>query len=145
MPSNRPRSRFVTHWLPALVWMAVIFVGTKGPGKCWYGCPDGTVWPDEPPYPPACPERGWWSTNFEGRIIFYDPANLAAVAADEMEPHEPQPYATLNIDEYLYHIESDQQKHHLGAASVDRERGLFYVFEPPADGAKPLIHVWRVE
>ncbi|MCK4580300.1 MAG: DNRLRE domain-containing protein [Dehalococcoidia bacterium] len=132
-------------WLTVGDKSTVIFVGTKGTEDCWYGCSDGTVWPDEPPYPPACPERGWWSTNFEGRIIFYDPANLAAVAADEMEPHEPQPYATLNIDEYLYHIESDQQKHHLGAASFDRERGLLYVFEPLADGAKPLIHVWRVE
>jgi negative regulator of replication initiation len=62
-----------------------------------------------------------------------------------METWEPQPDATLNIDEYLYHIEASQQKHHIGAASFDRERRLLYVFEPLADGAKPLIHVWRVE
>jgi len=131
-------------WLTAGSKSAVIFVGTKGRGKCWYGCPDGTVWPDEPPYPPACPDRGWWSTVFEGQIIFYDPADLAAVARDAMETWEPQPYATLNIDEYLYHLESSQQKHHLGAASFDRERGLLYVFEPLADGDKSLIHAWRI-
>jgi len=124
---------------------AVIFVGTKGTGDCWYGCSDGTVWPDEPPYPPDCPERGWWSTGFEGQIIFYDPADLAAVVRGQMETWEPQPYATLNIDEYLYHVESSQQKHHLGAASFDREQGLLYVFEPLADGDKSLIHVWRIE
>ncbi|MFQ6014423.1 MAG: hypothetical protein ACE5NP_03135 [Anaerolineae bacterium] len=132
-------------WLTAGDKSAVTFVGTKGTGDCWYGCSDGTVWPDEPPYPPDCPERGWWSTGFEGQIIFYDPADLAAVARGEMEPYEPQPYATLGIDEYLYHIESSQQKHHVGAASFDRERGLLYVFEPLADGDKSLIHVWRVE
>ena len=62
-----------------------------------------------------------------------------------MEPYEPQPYATLEIDQYLYHIESSQQWFHVGAASFDRERGLLYVFEPLADGDKSLVHVWRVE
>lgn len=61
-----------------------------------------------------------------------------------METWEPQPYATLNIDQYLYHIESSQQKEHVGAASFDRQRGLLYVFEPLADADKSLIHVWRV-
>ncbi len=62
-----------------------------------------------------------------------------------MESSEPQPYATLEIDEYLYHVESGQQKHHVGATAFDRERGLLYVFEPLADEDKSLVHVWRVE
>jgi len=131
-------------WLTAGDKSAVIFVGTKGQGDCWYGCADGTVWPEEPPFPPECPERGWWSTGFEGQIIFYDPADLAAVAQGTAATSDPQPYATLNVDPYLYHIESGQQKDHVGAASFDRERGLLYVFEPFADGDKPLVHVWRV-
>jgi hypothetical protein len=52
---------------------------------------------------------------------------------------------TLDIDEYLYHVESSQQLSHLGAAGFDRRRGLLYIFEPLADGDKPLVHVWRVE
>jgi beta-lactamase superfamily II metal-dependent hydrolase len=135
-------------WLTAGDKCAMVFVGTKGVGDCWYGFANGVAWPDEPPYPPVpdppYDERGWWSTGFEGQIIFYDPAELAAVARGEMEPYEPQPYATLQIDEYLYHIESAQQWHHVGAASFDRERGLLYVFEPLADGDKSLIHVWEV-
>jgi len=131
-------------WLTAGERSAVIFVGTKGTGDCWYGCADGTVWPDEPPFPPECPERGWWSTGFVGQIIFYDPADMAAVARGEMEPWEPQPYAALNIDGYLYHIGSGQQKYHVGAAAFDPERGLLYILEPLADGDKPLVHVWRV-
>ncbi len=135
-------------WLTAGDKSAVVFVGTKGLGDCWYGFANGVVWPDEPPYPPVpdapYDQRGWWSTDFEGQIIFYDPADLAAVASGEMEPYEPQPYATLQIDEYLYHIESGRQEHHVGAAGFDRERGLLYVFEPLADGDKSLIHVWEV-
>jgi len=113
-------------------------------GDCWYGCLDGTVWPDEPPFPPECEERGWWSTTFEGQIIFFSPLDLAAVALGEMAPSEPQPYATLNIDYYLFHIESNQQKHHLGAAAFDQENGFLYAFEPLADGDKSLVHVWNV-
>jgi hypothetical protein len=136
-------------WLTAGNKSAVIFVGTKGQGNCWYGFADGTVWPEEPPYPPIPDppndERGWWSDNFEGQIIFYNPADLTAVARGEMEPYEPQPYATLAIDPYLYHIESTRQWYHVGAASFDRERGLLYVFEPLADEDKSLIHVWWIE
>ena len=131
-------------WLTAGSKSAVIFVGTKGTGNCWYGCSDGTVWPDDPPFPPDCPERGWWSTGFVGQMLFYSTADLAAVAQGRMEPSPPQPYATLDLDPCLFNVESSQQKSHVNAASLDRQRGLLYVFEPLADGTKPLIHVWRV-
>ena len=81
-----------------------------------------------------------------GQIIFYDPADLAAVASGDMEPHEPQPYAVMDIDDHLYHVESEQQWYHVGAASFDRERGLLYLFEPLADlNDESLVHVWQVQ
>ena len=131
-------------WLTAGEKTAVIFVGTKGTGDYWYGCLDGTVWPDEPPFPPECPERGWWSNDFTGQMLFYDPAELAAVAHGEIEPWEPQPYASLELDPALFHIAGSQQKHHIGAASFDPARGFLYLFEPLADDEKSLVHVWRV-
>ena len=79
------------------------------------------------------------------QIIFYNPADLAAVARGEAEPWQPQPYAVMNIDEYLHRIESGQQLHHVDAAAFDRDRGLLYVFEPLVDEEKPLVHVWKVE
>jgi hypothetical protein len=131
-------------WLTAGERAAVIFVGTKGTGACWYGCSDGTVW--EEPYPESCGEdgRGWWSTSFAGQMLFYDPDDFAAVAAGMMEAWEPQPYAVLDLDAILYHIEAEQQLFHVGAAAFDREHGLLYVMEPFADGDKPVVHVWRV-
>jgi hypothetical protein len=133
-------------WLTAGDRSAVIFAGTKGTGDCWYGCSDGTVWPDEPPYPESCPDydRGWWSTGFEGQILFYDPAGLAAVARGDKEAWQPQPYAVLKVDPVLYHVTSPQIKSHLGAVAYDRARGLLYVMEPLADEDKPLVHVWQV-
>ncbi|MCP4359606.1 MAG: hypothetical protein GY796_16485 [Chloroflexi bacterium] len=127
-------------WVTAGTKTAVLFSGTKGQGANWYGCADGT---DQPPWPDDC-NRGWWSSSFVGQILFYDPADFAAVAQDNMETGEPQPYATLDVDQYLYHIESNQQWHHLGAAGFDRNNGVLYIFEPHGDGDKPLVHVWRV-
>jgi len=135
-------------WLTRGEKSAVVFVGTKGLGKCWYGFANGVVWPDEPPYPPIPPppndDRGWWSTGFEGRMIFYDPADLAAVAKAKLKPHELQPYATLRIDEHLFNIKGPQQKRHTAGVTFDRARGLLYVAEFRADGDKPLIHVWKL-
>ncbi len=136
-------------WLTAGDKAAVVFVGTKGLGDCWYGFANGVRWPDEPPYPPipAPPndDRGWWSTRFVGQFVFYDAADLAAVARGELAPYQPQPYATLEIDQYLFNVRSDQQKYHLGAAAYDPDRRLLYVFEFRADGDKPLVHAWEVQ
>ncbi len=128
-------------WLTAGERAAVVFVGTKGTGDCWYGCADGT---DAPPWPNDC-DRGWWSSSFVARFLFYDPADLAAVAQGTIDPHAPQPYAMLDVDDALYHVTSDQQKYHVGALAFDRARGLLYLFEPFGDGDKPLVHVWGVE
>jgi len=98
--------------------------------------------------------RGWWSTHWDAQLIFYDPADLARVAAGEIESWEPQPYAVLDIDEYLYLIPpewdeinlgwGDQRRYRIGAAAYDRANGLLYVLEQFADEAKPVVHVWRV-
>ncbi|MGB7539268.1 MAG: hypothetical protein WBM17_12085 [Anaerolineales bacterium] len=100
-------------------------------------------------------QRGWWSTRFDAQFIFYDPADLARVAAGEMDSWEPQPYATLDIDDHLYLNpsgtdvemlgEGDQRRYRIGDVSFDRANGLLYVLELYADGAKPVVHVWRVK
>lgn len=136
------------EWITAGTKSAVVFVGTKGTGNCWYGFANGVVWPDEPPYPPI-PDppndmRGWWSTGFKGQFIFYDPNDFTDVVKGKKLPWEPQPYATMDVDSYLYNVKSSQQKSHLGAAAFDRVRGYFYVMEYLADEDRPLVHVWKV-
>jgi len=125
-------------WLTTEKKAAVIFIGTKGLGDCWYGDSNGPCIECEE-------ERGWWSSEFRGRIIFYDPSELAQVSKGEKKPYEPQPYAFLDIDKYLYHIESNQQWYHLGAVAFDRGNSILYIFEPYADRDKPIIHVWKIK
>jgi hypothetical protein len=161
---------------------AVLFAGTKGTGaKYWYGWGN----PAGPEHPcveeelvgqftlcrladgTPCPSedlteceghsdyRGWWDTRFDAQFILYDPADLAQVAGGEIESWAPQPYASLDIDEYLFlnpaGVEQDllgtgvQRRSRIGAVAYDRNNDLLYVLELYADEAKPVVHVWRVE
>jgi hypothetical protein len=160
---------------------AVLFAGTKSVGdKYWYGFanPAGT---DQPCVEEemigqftlcrlangeACPPedqvecaghndyRGWWSTRWEAQFIFYNPDDFRRVALGEIGAWEPQPYAVLNIDEYLFHnpygIELDmvgagvQRRYRIGDVAFDRENGYLYILELFAEGAKPVVHAWQV-
>lgn len=99
--------------------------------------------------------KGWWASRFDAGLLFYDPADLAAVAAGTLEPWQPQPYAFLDIDAHLFlnaaqadvimdNGKGDQRKNRLGSPAYDRERGLLYVQEIFADEGRPVVHVWRV-
>lgn len=99
-------------------------------------------------------DRGWWSSRFEAQFLLYDPAVLAQVAAGTLAPWQPQPYAVVRIDEHLFLDPPDEERAMLGTgvqrrmrvgpAAYDRASGLLYVLELFADGAKPVVHVWRV-
>ena len=171
-------------WLTAGAKSTVVFVGTKGGGDYWwygYSSPAGDGVPcvhipqpgeDEPrcyrssdgsscvdDFPTctgyAIDSKGWWSSRFDAQIIFYNPADLAAVKNGTKESYEPQPYATLDIDERLFlswpgdtDIDcgtGDQRKCRTGAVAYDRANGFLYVLERFSDEAKPVVHVWQVE
>ena len=161
---------------------AVLFAGTKGVGaKYWYGWinPAGPEQPcvetelvdqfttcrnaDGSPCPKSdlggceghSDYRGWWSSAFEAQFILYDPDDFARVAAGEMVPSAPQPYASLALDSHLLlnpsHVEEDmlgtgsQRRYRIGDVAYDRANDLLYVLELFADEAKPVVHVWRVK
>jgi hypothetical protein len=160
---------------------AVLFAGNKGTGsRYWYGylnaenpekpcvhresvgefrvciTADGRDCPSEEltGCQAHATERGWWASRFDAQFILYDPSDLARVAAGNMKPWEPQPYASLNIEKLLYHnpagIEKNmvgsgaQRRYKIGPVAYDRSHGLLYVLEWYADGPKPVVHVWKI-
>ncbi|UCH50610.1 MAG: hypothetical protein JSV54_06210 [Chloroflexota bacterium] len=144
-------------WLTAGDKSAVIFVGTKAIGRCWYGFSNGVEYPtDEPEDPSAYPEvppwphdqRGWWSESIKAQLIFYDPEELAAVAQGEIKSWVPQPYASLDIDQHLFDPGFDFERgkqYLLGDCCFDRAHGYLYIFERMADvDEKSVVHVWKV-
>lgn len=160
----------------------VLIAGTKATGdKYWYGW----VNPAGPEYPcveqalindftlcrmadkSPCPAedfvecqghndyRGWWSSSFNARFIFYNPDDLAKTASGQMNSWEPQPYAYVDIDEHLFLNPSDvepgmlgtgvQRTRRIGPVTYDRDNDFLYVMEMFADETKPLVHVWQVQ
>jgi len=91
--------------------------------------------------------RGYWAEDYQAQIIFFNPADLAAVARGDIQTWEPQPYATLVLDDYLFNPEinpGEYKRDLVGAVAFDREHGRLYVIERLADGYKSVIHVWAV-
>lgn len=143
-------------WLAAGANAAVVLAGTKALGRSWYGFSNGveyptsdepgTVYPEVPPWPHD--QRGWWSEDIEAQLIFYDPGDLAAVAAGSKQPYEPQPYATFALDSYLFDPGFDHERHKrylVGDISFDRQRGYLYLIERMADEDKSIVHVFAVQ
>ena len=118
-------------WLTAGDSAAVILIGTQAVGDSWYGFANGVVYPtsgeegqqvpEVPPFP--YDQRGWWSKQIEAQMIFYDPADLAAVVHGKLKPWEPQPYAKLALDPFLFDpgFDHERQKRYLvGDVAFDR-------------------------
>jgi hypothetical protein len=132
-------------WITSGENSSVIFAGTKGIGNCWYGLPNGYVWTHTPADPPdPNDQRGWWCDRFNAQIIFFNPDDLAKVAKGQMKSWEPQPYDTLDIDPYLFSVDSTKEKNRIGAVCYDRTHGFLYISERLADDDKPLIHVFVI-
>ncbi len=92
----------------------------------------------------GCGYKGWHAEPYYAAFLFYDPALLAASVQGEIEPYEIQPYAMLNVEDYMFQQGCRRQT--LGGVGYDRAHGLVYVLEKEvmADGAKPIVHVFQV-
>ncbi len=132
---------------------AIIFAGTHGYGETWYGFSNGVVYPisgDEnekvpevPPYPHD--ERGWWNDDFRACIAFYSAEEAVKSFNGETMPYEVQPYAFLDLSEYMILDRDETAMQYLGATAYDYEKNRLYVLELFADGDRPVVHVFTFE
>lgn len=138
-------------WVDSPTGAALILVGTHGYGKTWYGFSNGVEYPidgigpfpEVPPYPHD--ERGWWNDNFKPTMIFYSPVDLAKTAHNQMENHKIQPYAMLDLSEYMIVERDETVMQYLGAMAYDDINHRLFVMELHADGDKPVVHVFGVD
>ncbi len=144
-------------WLTDGDGAAVVFAGTKALGNEWYGFANGVVWEHDcaEHTPATCPDvpdwpydnRGFWADSYQAQLIFYDPAELAAVARGELESWEPQIFDTLVLDDFLLDPtlnHGDYKRDLVGAIAFDREGGFIYLFERMADEYRSVIHIWEI-
>ncbi|MFZ6028740.1 MAG: fibronectin type III domain-containing protein [Chloroflexota bacterium] len=105
-------------WITQAGKAAVMLVGNKTAGEVSY-CAGYTPSLDWPVF------------------LFYDPDELAAVTGGSKQPHEPQPYAMLDVSRYFF-----TEQPALRGVAYDRANGLVYVYE--FNHEEPLIHVFRI-
>ncbi len=77
------------------------------------------------------------STTSKASFLFYDPQDLEEVVKGTKQAHEPQPYAILDVGEYLF-----TEEPRLLSCAFDRQNRLLYVVEPNHE--QPLIHIWKI-
>jgi hypothetical protein len=123
----------------------VLFFGTQGIGRFCYGegtadrslglkpTPDGTIWC----YDPDNSSKGTHAYPYVPEVWAYDAAALAAVRAGHRRPWQVRPYAVWRLS---LPFGSPQ----IGGAAYDPASGLIYLSQQYADGAAPVIEVFRV-
>lgn len=116
---------------------AIVTVGRRALGEAHDGFPDEE---DCNPY------KGIHGGPYEPRVTFYDPADLARVAAGDLAPDEVRPYRTWNPAEHL--VATCEWE--LSSISFDPEAGRVYVVQIEADTTQhvydpvPVVHVFSL-
>ncbi len=147
-------------WLTSENKSAVMLSSTKSVWDTWYWFSDWTRWSDctQQWWEKECSyssvwQRGWHADGYDWVLMFFDPNHLAAISEWKRSSHNIQPYAVLNIDDLLYHIDGSgfYTSARMWAVSYDRENWLIYIMEkfwdsdPDAYRRKPLVHVFKLE
>jgi hypothetical protein len=123
-------------WLQTGSGRGILIFGRKGLGDNCYG-PAESCSGD-----PCSPYQGYHAYPYQPQILFYDPEELTEVMAGTKEPWEVLPYAIHSPEDEMVVGECAI----LGAAALDRERGLLYVTEQEAGPwGETVVHVWQVE
>ena len=126
---------------------AIVFGGDKGYGCSWYGYRDGTLFGDvigDVPENLPGSEKAALSEFFYQTFAFYDPEDLGKVARGEMLPYEPQPYAAISVQGNM-NMDTNGLHKSMAGIAIDNEHGIIYSAEAQVDGAKPVMHMWKIK
>ncbi len=138
-------------WLTAGTKGAVAIVGIKelDVNKAYYGYENWKT-PDQCEPSGTCQgQRGWRCGNGRGSILLYDPADYAKVLRGELQPHQVQWYARVDINDKLFNpitptfLSTGSDSF---GTTFDRAHGLLYISEQGVWGdSQPIVHVWKVK
>ena len=124
-------------WVESGGMTAVLIFGRKGLGDNCYGIPG-----EDCPSSLCTTSKGWNSDPYEPQILFYDPAELAAVATGDRDPWDVAPYAVFRPVPEVF----DADCAIFGSVAYDEENQLIYVTESGAgEFGATAVHVWQVD
>ncbi|HPA46204.1 MAG TPA: hypothetical protein PK395_10610, partial [bacterium] len=150
-PEHRVDNWSMGEWGDGGAWLeiggrsAVVVSFVRSEGEGWYGDSQGAfVGNDDIPEPPYG-EKGVGATDWKNGLMFYNPADLAAVARGEKQNWEPQPYAIFDFDQFSMMPNGCSIA---GAVTFDAERNLLYFIEyngdPGYEWGYSMLHVWQL-
>ena len=126
---------------------AFMIIGNKAHGDNWYGYQGENMRLDwiiadcpQPEFDSTDPDgKGWRAHSYMPMAIFYDPSDLAQVAAGTMETYEPQPYAAIRFDSTVFWGEKSE----ISSACYDAKNNRLYITEYNApNNGWLLIHIF---
>jgi len=137
-------------WISVDDQASVVIIGNKALGDNWYGFQGERMLHDwliaDVPYPDSFwdtdPDgKGWQAHNMAPMAVFYDPADLAAVAAGDQASAHPQPYAAVRFEKDIFWGPEAE----IRAATYNDAHQILYITEfiAPVDGTL-LVHAWEV-
>jgi len=123
-------------WIEADGKSAVVLMGRKGLGASCYGIPGEECQPSR-----CTTDKGWHADPYEPQLLFYDPTELAAVAAGDRDPWTVLPYMIYRPTSELFNPDCGI----LNAVAYDATYGLIYATESRAGPfGETVVHVWAV-
>lgn len=141
-------------WLTSGRKSAVVITGIVDfdPAHSYYGYEDRRLPAqcDPDPKMKGCKgDRGWRASDARPALLLYNPQDLADVARGRKKAWQVGWYERVDIGPHML------RKYGAGMlttgaeaedilATYDRQRRLLYISESFADGAKPIVHVFRV-
>lgn len=119
----------------------LVLLGTDSTGEVWYG--GGTS--DSGKVDPCSSNRGTHSEGKHAVARFYDPNELARVAAGEIRPWGVRPYAERKLDDHPTLRSPCAQ---VVSAAFDNRRSVLYCFQynvvKAGHNRLPLVHVYKI-
>lgn len=151
-PENRVINWTMDAWGDGGAWLevggrsAVALSYVSSVGDTWYGDSVGIFHSYDDIPEPEFGSRGVGATDMKNRLTFYNPADLAAVAAGSMEHWDPQPYCIFDFDRFSMREGGNDGVS--GAIAVDAQNNrLFYIEhngDPGYFGEYSMLHVWTL-
>ena len=125
------------HYAEGAAWLvdgdrtAVAISGRRNVGDWWYGFQSGdNLCEFNIPEANLMGGHSLGVTRWQAQLMFYDPADLAAVAQGAKQSWEPMPYATVDLAQYSLIANGGTEA---GALAYDRSRGYLYYIEYNGD------------
>jgi hypothetical protein len=93
----------------------------------------------------SCDTNGYFGSPSVPALLFYDTADIAAVAKGQKNANEITPYAIWQITRYTYNtLDGCKYGGGIKGAAYDEANNRLYLLQSGGDGTYPLIHVFSV-